>query len=146
VLFLVAAASVFSWVLVYGKVPQAVAAWVQVVAKDPVTFLLLVNIMLLLIGTVIDGVPGLIMTVPILLPIATEVYHIDPRHFGVVVVLNLVLGLLSPPVGLCLFIAAAVTGARPGRMFIVTLPFFIASCVLLVVLSLFPWLSTALLK
>ena len=146
VLFLVAAASVFSWVLVYGKVPQAVAAWVQVVAKDPVTFLLLVNIILLLIGTVIDGVPGLIMTVPILLPIATEVYHIDPRHFGVVVVINLVLGLLSPPVGLCLFIAAAVTGAKPGRMFIVTLPFFIASCVLLVVLSLFPWLSTALLK
>ena len=146
VLFLVAAASVFSWVLVYGQVPQAVAAWVQVVAKDPVTFLLLTNVILLLIGTVIDGVPGLIMTVPILLPIATEVYHIDPRHFGVVVVINLVLGLLSPPVGLCLFIAAAVTGAKPGRMFIVTLPFFIAACVLLVVLSLFPGLTTALLK
>ena len=146
VLFLVAAASVFSWVLVYGKVPQAAAAWVQVVAKDPVTFLLLVNVILLLIGTVIDGVPGLIMTVPILLPIAVDVYHIDPRHFGVVVVINLVLGLLSPPVGLCLFIAAAVTGAKPGRMFIVTLPFFVASCVLLVILSLFPWLTTALLK
>lgn len=146
VLFLVAAASVFSWVLVYGKVPQAAAAWVQTVAHDPVTFLLLVNLMLLVIGTVIDGVPGLIMTVPILLPIATEVYHIDPHHFGVVVVINLVLGLLSPPVGLCLFVAAAVTGARPGRMFRLTLPFFIASCVLLVVLSIFPQLSTALLK
>ncbi len=146
VLFLVAAASVFSWVLVYGQVPQAIAAWMQVVAKDPVTFLLLVNVILLVIGTVIDGVPGLIMVVPILLPIATDVYHIDPRHFGVVVVINLVLGLLSPPVGLCLFIAAAVTGAKPGRMFIVTLPFFFAACVLLVVLSLFPWLTTALLK
>ncbi len=146
VLFLVAAASVFSWVLVYGKVPQAAAAWVQTVAHDPVTFLLLTNVILLVIGTVIDGVPGLIMTVPILLPIATEVYHIDPRHFGVVVVVNLVLGLLSPPVGLCLFIAAAVTGAKTGRMFIVTLPFFIAACMLLVVLSLFPGLTTALLK
>mgnify|MGYP000090061099 CR=1 FL=1 len=145
VLFLVAAASVFSWVLVYGKVPQAAAAWVQTVARDPVSFLLLVNVILLVIGTVIDGVPGLIMTVPILLPIATEVYHIDPRHFGVVVVINLVLGLLSPPVGLCLFIAAAVTGAKTGRMFRLTLPFFVASCVLLVVLSLFPGLSTALL-
>jgi TRAP-type C4-dicarboxylate transport system permease large subunit len=101
---------------------------------------------LLVIGTVIDGVPGLIMTVPILLPIATEVYGIDPRHFGVVVVLNLVLGLLSPPVGLCLFVAAAVTGAKPGRMFLVTLPFFAAACALLVLLSVFPSLSTLLIK
>lgn len=146
VLFLVAAASVFSWVLVYGKIPQAIAASVQQIAADPVTFLLLVSVALLLIGTVIDGVPGLIMTVPILLPIATAVYGIDPRHFGVVVVVNLVLGLLTPPVGLCFFVASAVTGANPGKMFIVTLPFFIASCVLLAALCLYPSLSLMLLK
>ncbi|WP_186419062.1 TRAP transporter large permease [Bosea sp. CS1GBMeth4] len=146
VLFLVAAAAVFSWVLVYGKVPQTVAASIQAIAKDPVTFMLLVNVILLVIGTVIDGIPGLIMTVPILLPIATEVYAIDPRHFGVVAVINLVLGLLSPPVGLCFFVAAAVTGAKPGRMFLVTLPFFIISCVLLALLSIYPWLSLALVK
>ncbi len=146
VLFLVAAAAVFSWVLIYGKVPQATAAWVQTVAKDPVSFMLLTNVILLVIGTVIDGIPGLIMTVPILLPIATEVYGIDPRHFGVVVVINLVLGLLSPPVGLCFFVAAAVTGAKAGRMFMVTLPFFGVACVLLILLSVYPWLSLALLK
>jgi TRAP-type C4-dicarboxylate transport system permease large subunit len=84
------------------------------------------------------------MTVPILLPIATEVYHIDPRHFGVVVVINLVLGLLSPPVGLCFFVAAAVTGAKPGKMFLVTLPFFVISCVMLIILSVWPTLSLAL--
>lgn len=145
VLFLVAAAAVFSWLLIYGKVPQAAAAWIQTVAHDPVTFLLLTNLILLIIGTVIDGIPGLIMTVPILLPIATEVYHIDPRHFGVVVVVNLVLGLMSPPVGLSFFVAAAVTGAKPGKMFIVTLPFFVISCVALVLLSLFPSLSLSLL-
>lgn len=146
VLFLVAAASVFSWVLVYGKIPQAIAASVQQIAADPVTFLLLVSVALLLIGTVIDGVPGLIMTVPILLPIATSVYGIDPRHFGVVVVVNLVLGLLTPPVGLCFFVASAVTGANPGKMFIVTLPFFIASCALLAALCVYPSLSLMLLK
>jgi C4-dicarboxylate transporter, DctM subunit len=146
VLFLVAAAAVFSWILIYGKVPHATAAWVQTVAKDPVTFMLLTNVILLLIGTVIDGIPGLIMTVPILLPLATEVYNIDPRHFGVVVVINLVLGLLSPPVGLCFFVAAAVTGAKPGRMFMLTLPFFGVACVLLVLLSIYPFLSLALLK
>ncbi|MCZ2405491.1 MAG: TRAP transporter large permease [Burkholderiales bacterium] len=145
VLFLVAAAAVFSWLLIYGKVPQAAAAWIQTVAKDPVSFLLITNVILLVIGTVIDGIPGLIMTVPILLPIATEVYHIDPRHFGVVVVVNLVLGLMSPPVGLSFFVAAAVTGAKPGKMFLVTLPFFLICCAALVLLSLFPSLSLGLL-
>ena len=146
VLFLVAAAAVFSWLLIYGKVPQAAAAWIQTVAKDPVSFLLITNVILLVIGTVIDGIPGLIMTVPILLPIATEIYHIDPRHFGVVVVVNLVLGLMSPPVGLSFFVAAAVTGAKPGKMFLVTLPFFLICCAALVLLSLFPSLSLGLLN
>jgi len=145
VLFLVAAAAVFSWLLIYGKVPQAAAAWIQTVAKDPVSFLLITNVILLVIGTVIDGIPGLIMTVPIMLPIATEIYHIDPRHFGVVVVVNLVLGLMSPPVGLSFFVAAAVTGAKPGKMFLVTLPFFLICCAALVLLSLFPSLSLGLL-
>ncbi|WOC16779.1 TRAP transporter large permease [Pseudochrobactrum sp. MP213Fo] len=142
ILFLIAAAAVFSWVLVYGMVPQRVAEWIQTIAKDPITFMLLVNVILLIIGTVIDGAPGLIMTVPILLPIATEVYGIDPVHFGVVAVINLVLGFLSPPVGLNFFIAAAVTGAKPGKMFIVTLPFFFICCIILVLLSIFPVLST----
>lgn len=146
VLFLVAAAAVFSWVLIFGKAPQEAAAWIQSVAKDPISFMLLVNLILLIIGTVIDGIPGLIMTVPILLPIATEIYGIDPRQFGVVIVVNLVLGLLSPPVGLCFFVAAAVTGAKPGKMFLVTLPFFGISCILLILLSLYPFLSLALLK
>lgn len=143
ILFLVAGAAVFSWVLIYGMIPQQVAAWIQTIAHDPLTFMLLVNVILLVIGTVIDGAPGLIMIVPILLPIATDIYGIDPVHFGVVAVINLVLGFLSPPVGLNFFVAAAVTGAKPGKMFIVTLPFFVISCVILVVLSIFPSLSTA---
>jgi C4-dicarboxylate transporter DctM subunit len=146
VLFLVAAAAVFSWLLIYGKVPQQAAAWIQSVATSPIAFLLLVNVILLIIGTVIDGIPGLIMTVPILLPIATEIYGIDARQFGVIVVVNLVLGLMSPPVGLSFFVAAAVTGAKPGKMFIVTLPFFLICCVALVILSLVPALSLGLLN
>ena len=144
ILFLVAAAGVFSWVLTYGRVPQQIAAWIQTVAHDPLTFMLLINVILLLIGTVVDGAPALIMTVPILLPIATEVYGIDPFHFGVVAVLNLVLGFMTPPVGLCLYIGAAVTGVKPSRLFIVTLPFFAVIVAILVLLSVFPVLSTVL--
>ena len=146
VLFLVAAAVVFSWVLVYGKIPQMLAESIKLIATDPIAFLLIASLAILLIGTIIDGIPGLIMIVPILLPIATEVYGIDPRHFGVVVVINLVLGLLTPPVGLSFFVASAVTGAKPGAMFLITWPFFVVSCLLLVLLCFFPSLSTALLK
>ncbi|WP_029031492.1 TRAP transporter large permease [Salinarimonas rosea] len=145
VLFLVAAAGVFSWVLVFGQVPQTAAGYIQDIATTPTAFMLLVLVALLVIGTVIDGIPGLIMVVPILLPIATEVYGIDPLHFGVFVSVNLILGLLSPPVGIGLYVAASVSGVSAMRVFAVTIPFFLVSCVALVLLALFPWLSLALL-
>lgn len=146
VLFMVAAANVFSWVLIYGQVPQALATWIRQVASDPVTFMLLLNVLLLIVGTVIDGVPGLIMVVPILLPIATEVYGIDPYHFGVVVCLNMVLGLVSPPVGVALYVAAAVTNLKAGEIFRAAIPYCIATCVILVLLSVFPWFTTVLIR
>jgi tripartite ATP-independent transporter DctM subunit len=146
VLFMVATANVFSWVLIYGQVPQALAAWIQLVASGPVTFMLLVNVILLVVGTVIDGIPGLIMVVPILLPIATGIYGIDPYHFGVVVSINMVLGLVSPPVGIALYVAAAVTGMKAGEIFRAAIPYCLATCVVLVLLSVFPWFTTALLK
>lgn len=145
VLFLVAAAGVFSWVLIFGMVPQAAAAWIAGVATTPLSFMLLVLLLLLLVGTVIDGIPGLIMVVPILLPIATEVYGIDPLHFGVVVSVTLILGLLSPPVGIGLYVAASVSGTSPLRVFRVALPFFFVACGVLLLLAIFPQISLALL-
>ncbi|MCE8006171.1 TRAP transporter large permease [Aestuariivita sp.] len=145
VLFLVASASVFSWVLVFGQVPQSAAVWIQTVATTPTAFMLLVLVMLLLVGTVIDGIAGLIMVVPILLPIATEVYGIHPVHFGVVVSINLILGLLSPPVGIGLYVAASVAKVSPLAVFRVAMPFFIVTCLALVLLALVPSISLALL-
>lgn len=143
VLFLVAAAGVFSWVLIFGEVPQTVAIWIQSVATTPVTFMLLVLLILLMVGTVIDGIPGLIMVVPILLPIATDVYGINPIHFGVVVSVNLILGLLSPPVGIGLYVAAGVAKISPIAVFRVALPFFAITLVALVILALVPQISLA---
>lgn len=143
VLFLVAAAGVFSWVLVFGEVPQTVAAWIETVAKTPTAFLLLVLVILLLVGTVIDGIAGLIMVVPILLPIATEVYGINPIHFGVVVSINLILGLLTPPVGIGLYIASNVAKVSPIKVFIVALPFFVVTLMALVLFALVPQISLA---
>lgn len=141
VLFLVACAGVFSWVLIFGQVPQGAAVWIQSVATTPAAFMLLVLVMLLLVGTVIDGIPGLIMVVPILLPIATEVYGIHPVHFGVVVSINLILGLLSPPVGIGLYVAATVARVSPLKVFRVAIPFFLVTCAVLVLLALVPGIS-----
>jgi TRAP-type C4-dicarboxylate transport system permease large subunit len=83
--------------------------------------------------------------VPILLPIATAVRGIHPLHVGVVVSINHILGLLSPPVGIGRYIAAAVSRANAVQVFRVTLPFFPVACVARVILALLPWLSLALL-
>lgn len=143
VLFLVASAGVFSWVLVFGEVPQRAAVWIQSVATTPQMFMLVVLVVLLLVGTVIDGIAGLIMVVPILLPIATEVYGIHPVHFGVVVSINLILGLLTPPVGIGLYVAANVAKVSPLAVFRMAIPFFVVTFFALILLAMVPQISLA---
>ncbi|MGG4606057.1 TRAP transporter large permease [Paenalcaligenes sp. Me131] len=145
VLFLVAAAGVFGWTITFEQVPQMVATWVGQSTSDPFMFMLMVCGLLLLIGTVLDGIAALILVVPILLPIAVGEFGINPFQFGVVICLVLVLGLLTPPVGTGLFVASAMTGVPSGRLFKVLLPFLLVTGAVVVLLSYFPWLSMALL-
>lgn len=132
VIILIAAAGVFGWVITFERVPQLVADWISGATTSPFVFLLLVMAMLLVVGMLIDGIAALILVVPILLPIATQQFGISPFHFGVVVCLNLVLGLLSPPVGTGLFVASAMTQVPPMRLFSALTPFLLAVCLLLV--------------
>ncbi|MEO1192403.1 MAG: TRAP transporter large permease [Pseudomonadota bacterium] len=141
VLFMIATAAVFSWVLVYGQVPQRVAQAIQLATDNPIIFLLLVNVILLAIGMIIDGIPALIMVVPILLPVAGEVYGIDPYHLGVVLCLNLTLGLVTPPVGVALYVAASVSNVRAGSVFMALLPFVLVAALVVILLSVFPNLT-----
>ena len=145
VLILIAAATVFGWVIVFEQIPQQLAALIQEITQSPFLFMLLVMLSLLLIGTVIDGIAALIIIVPILLPIAQNVYGIDPFHFGVVICINLTLGILTPPVGTGLFIASRVADVRPGDLFKALTPFLIVTVLVLVLLSWQPWLVTGLL-
>ena len=144
VLYLIATANVFSWVLIHGQVPDLIASALQHVATGPVSFMLWLLVILLIVGTVIDGVPGLILVVPILYPIATQVYGIDPIHFGVVVSINLILGLVSPPVGAALFVGAAIANVNANKVFLKSLPFCLSACFVLLILSIFPWFTLAL--
>ena len=142
VLILVAMASLFGWVLLFEQVPQSIANWVVGLTSDPFYFMLLVNLVLLFLGAVIDGIPAMIMIVPILLPIAQRVYGIDPYHFGVVISINLVLGLLTPPVGTGLYIASHVAKVKAGKVFMAILPFFLVVLMMLILLSWQPLLVT----
>lgn len=143
VLALVAAAGVFGWVIVFEKIPQQLAVLLQQITTDPFTFMLLVTALLLAVGSVIDGIAALILLVPILLPVATQVYGINPYHFGVVICINLTLGLLTPPVGTALYVAARVTGATPAEILRPLMPFLVATLLILILLCWQPYLVTA---
>ena len=146
VLFLIAAANVFGWIILHEQIPQNVAAWLNGLTQNPFVFLLLVNILLLGVGAMLDGIAAMIIVVPILLPIAQTSYGIDPFHFGVVISINLVLGLLTPPVGAGLYIAAAASNVKPGDIFRALSPFLVATLVALIILSWQPSIVTALIR
>ncbi len=145
VIFLIAAANVFGWVVIYEALPQRLTAMIVELTRDPLVFLLIVMVILFFVGMVIDGIAALILVVPLLLPVAVEVYGIHPVQFGLVISLNLVLGLLTPPVGAGLYVAAAMTGARPTGIFLQLLPFLGVALVVLLLLCVFPVLTLALL-
>ncbi|WP_282118672.1 TRAP transporter large permease [Ruegeria atlantica] len=142
ILFMIAAASVFGWVIIYEEIPQQLAGLITSITSNPFMFLLIVNAALLLVGMVIDGIAAIILITPILLPIATGSYDISPYQFGVVVCLNLVLGLLTPPVGIGLYIASSMSGTTPGAILKSLWPFLIAVAAVLILLSYVPSLST----
>lgn len=127
VLFLIMAAKIFGWVLTFNQVPQGVAAFITSLTADPTEFLLLIVGLLMLVGMFLDGIAALIILTPILLPVATGQYGIDPIHFGVVMGLTLVLGLLTPPVGTGLFIAAALSNVPIMRLARLLLPYILAT-------------------
>jgi TRAP-type C4-dicarboxylate transport system permease large subunit len=126
-----------------------VAAVLTGLTDNPYVFLLLVNIALLLIGMLLEPVAALLIMVPILLPVARE-YGVDPLHLGVIMILNLVIGLLTPPVGLVLYVLSSVTGAPVQRVMIGTLPFLVPLLITLLIVTYVPalclWLPQWVLK
>lgn len=146
VLFLIAAAQLFSWVITFENIPAQISAAIQQLTTSPVVFLLILNLLLLMLGTIMDPIPAIILVAPVFLPVATSVYGVDPFHFGVVVCLNLTLGLLTPPVGSGLFTAALMSGVRAERIAWLTLPFFAAMALVIVLLAFFPVLATGLIN
>ena len=103
VLFIIAAASIFAWVLTTTQVTEAIAGWVLSISSSPAVFLLLANVFLLFVGCFLETIAAITILVPVFMPIVAKL-GIDPVHFGLIMVLNLMIGLLTPPVGMVLFV------------------------------------------
>ena len=140
VMFIVAAASIFGWMLTATGVTAQIAAWVLAVTKDPMMFLLMANLLMLFVGCFLEPTAAITILVPILLPIARQL-GVDPVHFGLVMVLNLMIGLLHPPMGMVLFVLARVAKLSLERTTMAILPWLVPLLGALVVLTYVPAIS-----
>ena len=141
VLMILAGARAFAWVLIIEGVPQAMADAVIAMNLSPVAFLLMVNLLLLVFGMFMDPLPGVMILVPILAPIANSL-GIAADHFAIIVIVNLTFGLITPPVGGLIFVVASATNQRPSALIRELPPFFLAALVVLAILTFVPGLST----
>lgn len=140
VLMVIGCAAAFGWLLAYTKVPASMVALLQGLSDNPIVILLLMNLVLLILGTFMDMSPLIVITTPIFLPVAVA-FGIDPVHFGVILILNLGIGLCTPPVGAVLFVGCAV-GRIPIWDAVRTIwPFYGAAFGVLLLVTYIPALS-----
>jgi C4-dicarboxylate transporter DctM subunit len=139
-MFIIAAASPFAWVLVTEQVPQKIAAALGGMVSHPAFLLLMINAFLLVVGLFMEMVAAMVILVPILVPIITRA-GIDPVHFGIVLVMNIVLGALTPPMGMLVFTTARIARASVADVFKEAFPFIVSIIVVLLVVTYVPTLS-----
>ncbi|MGN9913856.1 TRAP transporter large permease [Phytohabitans sp. LJ34] len=130
-------AALLGLILTRAHVSRDVAGLVTSLSDEPWVFMLMVNVVMLVIGTVVDATAAILVTVPVLLPIAVDL-GVDPIYFGVVIIINLMIGLLTPPVGSVLFVTASVTGRPVEEVFRGVVPFLIPLLAVLVLVTAFP--------
>jgi tripartite ATP-independent transporter DctM subunit len=143
VLLIVGMSAAFAWVITVSRVPQNLTDWIVGMHLSPLAFLFAVNVLLLAFGIFIEPLPGIVVLVPILAPIA-HALGIDDLQFGIIVIVNLTMGMITPPVGGLLFVTSIVARVPLARLVGELWPFLWAQIVVLVLLSLFPVLSAGL--
>lgn len=143
--FLLGFSTVFSTFMTYEKVPQMITEFLTNVSTNPLVVLLFVNLILLVVGLFLDTVPAIIVMAPMLMP-TVNTLGINPIHFGVVMAVNLAIGLCTPPYGCNLFVGAAVAKVKMQNMFPYIIPFFLVSLAGLIIVTYVPWLSLVFIK
>lgn len=149
VLFCVATSTILGWVMTRLQIPAMVADWIVSTINSKVVFLLLINGIFLVLGCIMDASPAILLSVPILLPIA-ESFGIDPVHFGIIVIINLAVGMSTPPVGITLFVTSSLSKVPISKMVRHLVPFWVVQIAILVLVTYIPalsmWLPNMLMK
>jgi len=140
VMLMICAASAFGFYLAWERLPPKMAEWLVGLTRNPTSLLLLLNVMLIVLGTAVEGTSALIILTPIMIPVIQKV-GIDPVHFGIVLVTNLTIAGVTPPVGQMMFISSQVLKVPMNRYAVEVLPFLSAMMLILLLLTLFPQLS-----
>lgn len=141
VMLIIAIASAMGWAITVLRIPQTMVDVCMQYVSSPVMFLVFVNVLLLVLGCVLDQAPALLIMVPILLPIAMK-YGISPIHFGVICCFNLTVGLISPPIGMTLFVTANVAKVKLTDLFKQIIPFVILGIAVLLLITYVPPITT----
>lgn len=141
VIFLIALSSIMSYVMTYSRIPKLLGEWLVSVTDSKVVFLLIMMVMLLIIGIPLDATPAVLIFTPIFLPIAVEHYGIHPVHFGMMMIFNMCIAVISPPSAPVLFVGAKVAGQKVENVIRPLMPFFIGLIVMLLVIQFVPELS-----
>jgi tripartite ATP-independent transporter DctM subunit len=143
VLIIVAAAALYAWFLVFAQIPQALVAGITSLKLDPYTILLALNLFLLVVGLFMETNAAITVFTPMLLPVAVAA-GVDPVHFGIIMILNLMIGLLTPPVGMVLFAVAKVAELPLNAVVRAVVPFYIPLFVALLLVTYIPQISLSL--
>ena len=140
IMLVVGAARIFSWILGYTGLPQQIATGLLALTDSPLVFLIIVNVLLIVVGMFLEANAAIIMLVPVLFPVA-QTLGVDVVHFSVVMVVNLCIGLITPPVGLCLNISSLMAGVKLEEGTREVLPFLGFALLVLALLTYFPGLA-----
>jgi tripartite ATP-independent transporter DctM subunit len=141
ILLILGASNLMGQVLAREQVSRNLGEWLATLSDNPIVFLLLLNVLLILLGIFLEAPPVILVLVPILMPIVND-FGIDPVHLGVIMILNLMIGSLTPPVGAVLFVVGSITRRPMGELFRGILPFLIPLGLVLLLLTLFPAIVT----
>ena len=143
IMLIIGASSAFSWVITSKRVPQMVAEGMLSLSSNPVVILLLINLLLLFIGTFMETVASIIILVPVLMPVLATI-GVDPLHFGIVIVVNLAIGMVTPPLGICLFVSCGIAKISLEEISRAALPFILVMILDVLLLTYLPVLSIGL--
>ncbi len=144
IIMLMAMATIFGNIMTLEQIPQQIAQVILNVTNNPVVIILLINILLLWIGTFMEALAAIVILTPILLPLALQI-GMNPIHFGVIIVVNLAIGFITPPVGVNLFVASGIADAKIQSIAKASIPFLLAMLAVLMVITYIPQLSLFLL-